>query len=155
MATKYGVNATLISNTNPPASAGVGEQGGRVRVMYDKYSLTADLASTDVIKMGGLLPIGARVLEVMLKYADLDASGGTLDVGWQASADGVESQTLEGFISNADCTSADVILASQNQAAPSGIFKKFAAPVQVVVTVDGDTDATSGDIELAVMYVID
>lgn len=154
MATKYGTNATNLA-ASVPSFAGVGEQGGRVRVIYDKYTLTADLASGDVIYMGGKLPANARVIEVMLKFADLDASGGTLDVGWLASDDAVESQTLEGFISNADCTSADVILASQNQAAPSGIMKKFSSAVQVVVSTDGDTDATSGDIELAIMYVID
>jgi hypothetical protein len=106
--------------------------------------------------MGGKLPKGARVLEVWVKSADLDASGGTVDVGWLASDDGVESASVNGFMDALDvATAADVFLMSANAAAPAGMFKKFGAAVQPVITTDGDTDATTGDIEMCIMYIVD
>lgn len=156
MATVYGNNADKLLVDVPAQQLDAGDAGGRVRSIYDKYTLTADLASADVIKMGAKIPAGARVIECILKCADLDASGGTLDVGWEASADAVESANTSGFYSNVDvATAADVFLASQNAASPAGIMKKFSSAVQPIITVDGDTDATTGDIELVILYIVD
>lgn len=156
MATFYGVNAKRHLDTVPSEKANNGEIGGRVRVIYDQFALSADLASTDVIEMGGLIPAGARVLDVVLAATDLDASGGTLDVGWKVSADGVEVADPDGFIANADvATAADVFKMSDNLAFGAGQFKKFSSAVQPIVTVDGDTDATSGTIALAIYYILD
>jgi hypothetical protein len=154
MATYNGANYKKqyvdVPNTKIPS----GEQSGILRVAYDSYALVGDLSSNDVIRMM-YLPAGARVIDVMLAFDDLDASGGTLDVGWAASADAVESAQAAGFISAADCTVADVIKMSDNLANGTGQFKQFASPVLVQVKVNGDTDATSGTIKLCVKYVID
>lgn len=147
-ATLYGTNATK-RNQAIPQLIPQGEAGGRVLLAYDEYTLTADLSATDAIKMMKL-PAGARVLRATMYTSDLDGSGGTLDVGWEAN--GVDSAEAAGFISNADVTSAGIF---EMAAAAAGLFKKFGAETQVVVTVDGDTDATSGTIKLAVEYVID
>ena len=156
MATVYDVNADKILVDNPSAKAGNGEQGGRVRCIYDTYELSADLSAADVINMGGLIPAGARIIDVYLAFDDLDTTGGTLDVGWAASADGGEAADADGFLANADvATAADVFKMSDNLAFGAGQFKKFTEPVQATVTVDGDTDATSGTISLAILYIVD
>src|SRR5687767_9212043 len=101
MATIKGVNRTYLTST-PPSKVPAGEAGGRVRVIYDTYEITADVASGDVLEMGSLIPQGARVLDVVLGADDLDASGGTLDVGWAAGASGAEVADPDGFLANAD-----------------------------------------------------
>jgi hypothetical protein len=157
MATKLGVNATKIA-ASIPQLAEQGEQKGRVKVLYDEYALTADLAVNDVIKMGGLLPAGARVMEVVCDSPDLDsASAGALTVGWAASADAVEAADDDGFLTTIDVHTAGKTLSMSSllcSAAP-GKFKKFASPVQVQVKVSGETDATSGTIRCAVFYIVD
>lgn len=156
MAVLKGVNNTLI-NSNPPQPAGVGEQHARVRIIYDKYTLLADaVGGTDSIAMGGLIPAGARILDVHVKCADLDASGGTLDIGWQASADGVHVADPDGFMTVIDvATAADVFKMSDDDASPVGMFKKFTSPVQPAIAFTGDTDATTGDIEICIYYTVD
>lgn len=161
MATVYGVEATKIHNTTPSGKADVGTLGGNVRLHYDKYTLTADLSANDIIVMNGLLPKGARVIDAFVKHADLDTTGGTIDFGWAASEElsggsAVEAADDDGWIANADvATAADTIYASINQANAPGIGKKFSAAVQPQIKIEGDTDATSGDIETFIYYVVD
>jgi hypothetical protein len=153
MATNYGVNADLILVDNPSQKPGVGEQGGVMKVIYDTFELTADLAAADTIEMGGLIPAGARIMDVHLFHDALGA--GTLDVGWKASADGVEAAVVDGFVDGAAVTSQGHASLQEDHFAEAGMFKKFAAPVQPVVTVATDTSATSGTISLAIFYVLD
>ncbi len=139
MATVYGVNATLISNTVPAGKAGVGEQGGNVKLIYDKYTFVADQTDGDLLYMGGLIPKGARVIDVMVKFGDMGAgSSGVIDIGWLASSD------------------ADIIKMSDNLtgATAAGMGKKFAAAVQPVITLTTDVSLLV-DIELFITYVID
>lgn len=155
MATLYGVNADKILVDNPSAKVSVGDLGGRMRALYDTYELTGDLSASDVIKMGGLIPEGARVHEVILAFDDLGTTG-ALDVGWEASADGGEAADVDGFIDGADVNSAaDVVKMSDNLAFGAGQFKEFSEAVQPIVTVATDTDATSGTISVAIYYTID
>lgn len=154
MATKLGVNATKIA-ANPAQLAEQGDQAGRIRCMYDEYTFTADLASNDVIKLGGLLPAGSRVLDVVFGFDDLDTTGGTIDVGWAASADAAVSADDDGFLANVDVTSAGLVTMQDDQASVPGLFKRFASPVQIQAKIDGDTDVTTGSVKIAVYYVID
>jgi len=158
MATLYGVNADKALVDVPSAKAGVGEQGGRVRCIYDTYELTADMSVADVILMGGLIPKGARVLNVHLFFDALGA--GTLDVGWQASAElsggsAVEAASADGFIDGAAVTNQGHESMQEDHFAEAGMFKKFDAAVQPAVTVATDTSATSGTIGLYIQYVLD
>ena len=155
MATYYGANATKRANQAIPALIGPGEVAGRLRVAYDSFALSADLVGgTDTIRMM-TLPAGARVHNVQLYFDDLDASGGTLNVGWEASADAVESASAAGFLSAVDVTSAGLVDMVDDQPTVAGMFKQFSAPVQVTIAPSGDTDATSGNIKLAVFYTTD
>jgi hypothetical protein len=156
MATKYGIEATKIYNQVPTESVSLGSLGGVVRLHYDKYTFSADLASADVIKMNGLLPKGALIIDAMIKHADLDTSGGTIDFGYAASADGLESADENAFFEAIDvATAADVVMAHNNAASPDGIGKRLAASVQPQLKIEGDTDVTSGSIETFIWYVID
>ena len=154
MSTKYGAEATKINN-KPSEPTDVGSHGGVVRVLYDKYTFTADLSSADIILMNAKLPRGARVIDALLKFGNLDATGGTIDFGWAAGTDGDEVADENGFHEAVDVTSPDCIWASDNAAAPNGIGKKFTEAVQLQIKIEGDTDATSGDVECFVHYVID
>lgn len=160
MATYYGSNATKREVNVPSQKAGNGEEGGVVRCLYDSFALSADLTTSDTIKMG-FIPKGARVLDVHVAFDDLDASGGTMDIGWLASAvldaDGaaVVLADADGFINDADVTSADVIKMSDNLANGAGQFKSFDEAVQVSISFGADTDATSGNIKVSVYYIVD
>ena len=153
MANLLGVNATKILSSNPSDKAGIGEQGGRLRVIYDTYEVLADMAADDTIQMGGLIPAGARVIDVHLFYDALTA--GTLDVGWEASSNGVEAASADGFVDGAAVTSQGHVSLQEDHFAEAGMFKKFAAAVQPIVKVATDTEATSGTISLAIMYILD
>lgn len=155
MATVKGENATKAQAV-PKELVDVTEQGGRMRILYDKYTAPGALSINDVIQMGGLLPSGAMVHEVVLASDDLGTTG-TLDVGWEASADGAEAADANGFLNAVDVNAAQIVqpmtaLAASN-AAP-GFGKKFSAPVQLAVTASAATTA-GGDIRLWVYYTLD
>ena len=153
MATYRGSNATKI---NAGGLAEVGEQTGKLHVIYDEYAFTADLAVNDIINMGGLIPAGARVMEVVCDSPDLDsASAGALTVGWAASADAVEAASAAGFLSsmNVNTSGKTLSMSTLLQTAVAGKFKKFASPVQCQVKISGETDATSGTIRVAIYYI--
>lgn len=160
MATKYGAQTTKRLNTTPPKLVDSGYDGGRVKCMSDSYALTADLSAADVIRMGRL-PKGARVVDVRFVYPDLDASGGTIDVGWLASAEldssaaAVEAADADGFLAAVDVTSAGSANMAEDAPTRPGFQKVFAAEVEVCLTILGDTDATSGTVYLDVYYVCD
>jgi hypothetical protein len=159
MATVYGVNATKLYNTVPSVMIAPGDCNGEVRAIYDIYTLTADLAAADVIVMGTKIPKGARVIEAHIKWADLDAAGGTIDVGWQASVELESGSALvaadaDGFFVDLDvATAGQAALSAATHNANPGYLKEFAAAVQPVITIDGDTDATSGSVSLVIFYV--
>jgi hypothetical protein len=131
------------------------KRGGRVRVLYDKYTFSADLATTETISFGKL-PKGACVIDAMIKHADLDGSGGTIDLGWDGGTNSLETADENALIEAADVASAaNVVWASDNQASPAGIGHVLLDEVTVLVKTEGDTDATTGDIEVFVLYTID
>lgn len=137
-----------------PSLALQGDRGGQIRSLYDTFALSADLASGDVIRFGKI-PGGARIVDVRMIFTDLDVSGGTLNVGWQAGASGAEGASASGFGSAIDVTSAGVYSMFTSQSTAAGQGKLFVEEVEVVVATSGDTDATTGSITLEVLYVID
>lgn len=160
MATKYGVEATKRLNTVPVGKNLAKYQHGRLRVAYDEYEISADLASADKIVMGRL-PKGAKVMGFKLAFDDLDGSGGTLDIGVQA-ADSASSFTAlpEALASNIDVTSAGIVVDDDAAivgeiAGASGFGYEATEDLDIIITTDGDTDATSGTIKLAVHYTLD
>jgi hypothetical protein len=153
MATKYGVNATKRLVNVPSDMIDASDNHARVYCSYDSYALSADLAANDVI-VGPQIPNGARIVDVLLAFDDLDASGGTVDVGWAADAAAVETADDDGFMANVDVTSAgtkSMIAIGSNLA---GVGKKFSAACNLQIKIDGDTDATSGTVKVWVLYTL-
>lgn len=135
-----------------------GEFSGGIRVHYDEYVFTADLAVNDIIKMGGKLPAGARVLDVVLDSPDLDsAAAGALTSGWLASDDAVVAADDDGFLTTVDVHTAGKAqsMSALLATAVPGKFKKFASSVQPAIKISGETDATTGTIRQAIYYIVD
>lgn len=157
MANKYATGYKAAYVTVPYTPYGPGGRFGRLRCLYDQYDLGDDaalLATADTLYMAKI-PNGMRVIECWLKFGDLGTTG-QIDVGWAASSDAVEAADATGFFSNINVESAaDVLLSSQDDAAPVGIMKKFAAEVNVVIAIDTATTAVDGNIDLAIMGIID
>jgi len=78
MATLYGANATKIAAMKPYDILSAGSTGGKVRSFEDTYTGLGTESASDLITMGPALPVGARVLDVILAT---NAMGGTVDVG--------------------------------------------------------------------------
>lgn len=154
MASKYGLAYTDKFQTVPSVAIAGNKYGGRLRVCYDTYALSADLASGDKIYMGKL-PKGARVIDCIVAFADLDASGGTIDVGYEYNATGESSLTddLDAFLADVDVTSAGTV-GMIEQANMAGFGYEIEGDADIVVSIDGDTDATSGTIKLAIVYAM-
>ena len=153
MATFRGVNATKFNNV-PEEKAQPGDQGGRMRVAYDSFSISAIFALNDELLMG-IIPNGARVHEVVLDHDDLGTTG-TATVGWKASSDGTtETEDDNGFLTSVDLNSAANTVRMTDEASVVGQFREFSAEVQAFIKFTAATTATSGDIKLAVYYTID
>lgn len=156
MATFYGKNATRLLQDQPKQLADIGETNGRVRMLYDKFDLSAVLATTDKLLMGAKIPKGARIVDVILKSTDM-GTGGDFNVGWEASEDGAELADEDGFFAaidvNAAATKASMVANAAGNLA--GLFKKFAAEVQPSITPSESGTATTGTVELAILFVID
>ena len=157
MASKYGNNYKAKYITVPETKIPVGEQRGVVRVAYDKFDMATDglgVTTSDTIYMQKI-PAGARVIDAWLKFADMGTSG-VVDIGWQASADGVETADADGIFSAIDVqAAADCLLASQDDASPLVVNREFSSEVGVVMVFSTLTTATTGTIELTIQYVID
>ena len=80
MPTFKGVNRTLQDTPNISNRMEPGLFDGRVKIMYDSYEADGGETTPDIIEMGPKLPIGAKIIDVIL---DTDALGGnaTLEVG--------------------------------------------------------------------------
>lgn len=158
MAVKYGVNATKRLVNSPADLAEEDQSLGRVKCIFDSYTLTAALSQNDTIELGCLIPAGARVLRAMVHCsASMDASGGTIQLGWKASADAVESADADGFIPSVAFAGGvlTVYSGSADTSAAPGILKLFSSAVQPVLLVDhsGGLDSTSGTISMCIEYI--
>jgi len=82
MSTVYGVNATKVLDPTSENICDPGELAGKVRVMTDTYEAAA-LAAGSTIHIGQALPVGARILDVILAFDALGAA--TISVGDSSS----------------------------------------------------------------------
>lgn len=152
MSSFYGVEYTNVTQDVPSEKAPGNKWGGRVRCMFDTYELAAAKSQGDKIYMGKLRK-GDRVIGVTLAFDALDASGGTVDVGYEYNATGESSLTddPDAFIDGAACDAAGIV--AMNEAAlVDGFGYEVEGDADLVVTVATDWDATSGTIKLCVLY---
>ncbi len=156
MGTVYGANATKRDNQTIPQLIPQGEGKGNVYCAYDSYTLTAALAQNDVIKLMKL-PAGALVHNVHVYFDSLDASGGTLDIGWEANS--VDAVDQDGFFDALAVTSAGAQDMMGDKPTRPGVFKQFSevggeTQVYATVTHSGGLDATTGSLKVLVLYSI-
>jgi hypothetical protein len=132
----------------PAEKADPGEIGGRIKVLQEKYSLSAALSLNDEID-GPKLPIKAKVLDAYMKIDDMGGTG-IFSLGHRANSS--DSEDADAFVAAADAGDAAAFTRAAGEA---GILKQFNEETQVYATVTEATTATSGDVEYVVIYVVD
>ena len=83
MANVYAVDYAKRFSTVPAKLTNVATQGGRLRVLYDTYTVLTATAQNDVLYFGRL-PSDCKVWEVAIQTSATLGSSATIDVGWQA-----------------------------------------------------------------------
>jgi len=83
MANVYAVDYAKRFSTVPAKLTNVATQGGRLRVLYDTYTVVTATAQNDVLYFGRLPP-DCKVWEVAIQTSATLGSSATIDVGWQA-----------------------------------------------------------------------
>lgn len=155
MATKYlGVNAAKAAK-NIPDLIGQGQMGGKDRIEYDSFVLTADLAAGDTIDVGGVIPQGAMFTDCIVTSEALGGSC-TINVGWKASATGLEAAAPTGFLAALPVSSATV--ARAHGSAYEGAFygKILQEAVQPVIAENAvSTGATGRKVQVEIHYIVD
>ena len=171
MATTYkGVNATNAAASIPTLTE-EGQYGGKMRKVFDSFTLTADLAANDLILMGTPLPEGALLVNARLITGALGGSC-ALDFGYTASNEnpvgdvgvgGTVDQAADAtaFFNQYVCSSA-VNVAAQGttvQAGGAGDFymQRLAGPgcqPQIKCTV-ASSGATGIKIQTEIDYIVD
>ena len=151
MAILRGVNNTKQAN-DPVEKIQAGEERARMRVSYDEFDAPGAIAINDTIKLSKI-PKGALVHNVVLAHDDLGTTG-VLDLGWDASDDGVEAADPDGFLVGADVNALADIKSMHENALVPGMNKRFDAEVQISALATTATTA-AGKIRVAVYYSTD
>jgi len=144
MATLYGENATKIAAITPATVLDPGLAGGNVRCFVDTYTGLGTESASDVIKMGPVLPKGARVLFVICQC---DTMGGTPDVGDAEDPD----RYIDEASDNAVTMSNDVLTGTGYEV---DMTTASTPDNQILVTVDGAVTA-SGTITIVCFYTVE
>ena len=152
LGTVYGANYTKAFLSNPVQVVEQGVSGGKVKCIYDTYTLpTAVIDVGDIVKVGGVkLPKGARVVDATIACASLGTTG-ILSLGY--AANGVDAAAADAFIASADAGGQAVF--AKPAAGATGMFKKFAADTQIVIGCSEISTNNNVEIKVAVFYVID
>jgi translation initiation factor 6 (eIF-6) len=83
MANVYAVDYAKRFSTVPAKLTNVATQGGRLRVLYDTYTVVTATLQNDVLYFGRLPP-DCKVWEVAIQTSATLGTSATIDVGWQA-----------------------------------------------------------------------
>lgn len=152
LGTVYGANYTKAFVSNPVQVVEQGLSGGKVKCLFDSYTLPAAVIDVgDVVKLGALkLPKGARVVDATIACASLGTTG-ILKLGY--AANGVDSADDDAFIASADAGGQAVF--SKPAAGAAGIFKKLGAETQVVLGCSEISTNTDVEIQVAVYFIVD
>ena len=162
MANVYAVDYAKRFSTVPAKLTNVATQGGRMRVLYDTYTVVAATAQNDVLYLGRL-PADCKVWDVALHLSATLGSGTTVDLGWQAvSATATAANTdLDGFLDGGDATNAVSYWKSGGASTASGNKGIAIAPVSIpdeadiVATLLGGDPAADAVITFLCHYSID
>ena len=147
-----GVNLQKSRLDEPKKKMNPGEKAGALRMIREEFTIAVALADGDTI-LGPFLPEGARVMDAQIRIDGTLGSGGILDLGHKASADGSIAEDLNSFISDADAGGQAVL--KKPIASNVGIDKKFDKEVQLVLDCTEASSVTSGvKISFQIAYVI-
>ena len=150
--TVYAANYTKAFLSTPVQMVEQGVSGGKVKCLYDTYTLpTAVINVGDVVKLGALkLPKGAKVVDATIACASLGTTG-ILKLGYEAN--GVDAADDDAFIASADAGGQAVM--AKPAAGAAGIFKTLGAETQVVLGCSEISTNNNVKIEVAVFYIVD
>ena len=149
MANQYAVNHKKRHVTVPAKLTDVADQGGRMRMLYDKFTFTTsgELVVGDSIAFGKLPP-GAKVWDATLHQSATLGTSTTLNLGYTGSA--------AAFLAAAATTSAGTRYMRE------GVSNITQAPITITseVTVEavlagGNTTSTSAFVEVRIYYTVD
>ncbi len=153
LTTVYGANNTIRDQTIPAPKLKASNNYGRLRILYDEYTLATgdNFGTSGLIKMMKI-PAGAKLIQAHIHSPDLGTTG-IVDVGYAASADGVEVADADGIFAQADCGGVALNAWMTDGAA---LGKEFAAEVEVQIDF---TEASAGSgsrvIKLSLFIAVD
>jgi hypothetical protein len=153
LTTVYGVNNTKREQTVPPVMVAANEQYGRLRVLYDEYTVGAsdEFGTSGLIKCFKI-PKGAKVYGAHVVCPATGATG-IFDIGWAAGATATEAADANGIFAGIDPGAAAV---NTNNPESAVMFKTFSEEVEVQIDCTEVTAAMAGlTIKLAVFFSID
>lgn len=153
MANHYGTNHTAAFQTEPVSNVDAKSFGGRIRALYDEFTVTAALALNDKIYMGRL-PKGAKIIEVVLASTDLGSTG-DVDVGYEYVDSASGTSDPDAFLDGVDVNAAAVTHVMSAKANMAGFGVEMAGEAYALITMSEASDATSGTIKLCIYYTID
>lgn len=131
LTTVKGANRTNIEAT-PPVQAPSKESYGRIRVLYDSYTLaTGDNFGTSGLIRLMTIPQNAKLHQAFVKSPDLGTTG-IFDVGWAAGATGDEAADADGiFVGSVSCDAGGQAIGNWMTGATPGFAKTFSEAVEV------------------------
>lgn len=142
MATLYAAAAAQAFNSNPPVKNSPGAHGGLVRSLTDTVTYAAQTTSDTIVIGGGLLPVGARVLEVLMTTSVTTGSA-TLALGITG--------TPAKYKAAGAVTTANV---PQVFGPAAALDVPLTAAEQLFLTIAGASLPASGTLVVTVLYVV-
>lgn len=158
MAQVNGVNAAKAAS-RPIEKADAGEVNGRVKVLKESYTFTAELALNDEI-LGPSLPANAKVVDAHARMSQ-DAGTGQFSIGAKASTDDSGAALAEdpdAFIDLVDSAgqAADARMGDDAANLEAGYNQAYGSEAQTFALVStATTTATGGTLSWEIYYVID
>lgn len=150
MATKYSNQYQGAYVSKPMEQIKPGDISGDVKFAYFDITVDAVGSLNDVFKLFKL-PKGAKLKAFRIITPDMGTAG-DIQVGWAASADGVEAASADGILGTTDANAAAADTSMPATAA--GFLKDFAAEVDVEMKVVEAWTATTGTIKGYAEYVV-
>jgi hypothetical protein len=153
LTTVYGVNSTKRDVTVPAVKIAANEQYGRVRVLYDEYTVDAadEFGTSGLINLMKI-PKGAKLVGA---HVSCPATGttGIFNIGWAASSVAGEDADADGIFSQIDPGAAAVNSSTLDIA---GFGKTFSQEVQVQADcTEATDDMGEKTLKLALFIVVD
>ena len=146
---KYG-EGTNYAKQNDPSSANIvdpGLLGGKIRVMQDTAAVTTQFGSGGYIIVGGMLPTGAQVVNVLI--------GGSM-TAFQTSSNitvGDEGDTNR-YMTTCSCA-ASVVTVGPNVATGMNYTVTGTTDNYIRLTVDEGAAVSTGTIYVSVLYTVE